>query len=40
MVLKEYLRRAPNARAHLPVDKDAPLTNFAVVATGNPAIRE
>jgi hypothetical protein len=27
-VLKAYLKRAPGARPHLPVDKDAPLSEF------------
>jgi len=31
-VLKAYLQRAPNARAHLPVHKDAPLAEFERVA--------
>ncbi len=31
-MLKAYLQRAPNARAHLPVHKDAPLAEFEVVA--------
>jgi hypothetical protein len=31
-ILKAYLRIAPGARPHLPVDKDAPLAAFAVVA--------
>ena len=31
-VLKAYLGRAPNARVHIPVDKDAPLTDFERVA--------
>lgn len=31
-VLKDYLNRAPNARAHLPVHKDAPLAEFERVS--------
>ena len=31
-VLKAYLGRAPNARVHIPVAKDAPLTDFERVA--------
>ncbi len=31
-VLKSYLGRAPNARVHIPVDKDAPLTDFERVS--------
>lgn len=38
-VLKAYLQRAPNARAHLPVDKDAPLAEFERVAHGFPVFR-
>lgn len=35
-VLKAYLKRAPNARAHLPIDKDDPLTEFERVSVGFP----
>lgn len=35
-VLKEYLKRAPGARAHLPVHKDAPLEEFERVSPGFP----
>ncbi|CAN5569239.1 hypothetical protein BH24ACT22_BH24ACT22_15300 [soil metagenome] len=38
-VLKTYLKRAPNARAHLPVDKDAPLAEFERVSPGFPVFR-
>ena len=38
-VLKTYLKRAPNARAHLPVPKDAPLAEFERVALRFPAFR-
>ncbi|PRX50134.1 deazaflavin-dependent oxidoreductase (nitroreductase family) [Prauserella shujinwangii] len=38
-VLKAYLRRAPNARAHLPVDKDAPIAEFERVAPAYPVFR-
>ncbi|NIJ10406.1 deazaflavin-dependent oxidoreductase (nitroreductase family) [Saccharomonospora amisosensis] len=38
-VLKEYLRRAPNARAHLPVAEDAPLAEFERVASRFPVFR-
>lgn len=31
-MLKAYLKRAPRARAHLPVDKDAPLEEFERVS--------
>jgi hypothetical protein len=35
-VLKAYLRRAPGARPHVPVDKDAPLEEFEAIAAGVP----
>ena len=38
-VLKAYLKRAPNARAHLPVDKDAPLAEFERVSPEFPMFR-
>jgi hypothetical protein len=38
-VLKAYLQRAPGARAHLPVDKGAPLAAFAQVAAQFPVFR-
>jgi hypothetical protein len=38
-VLKSYLKRAPNARAHLPVLKDAPLAEFERVAPRFPVFR-
>ena len=38
-VLKAYLARAPNARVHIPVDKDAPLSDFERVAGGFPVFR-
>lgn len=38
-VLKTYLKRAPNARAHLPVLKDAPLAEFERVASRFPVFR-
>lgn len=31
-VLKAYLQRAPGARPHVPVDKDAPLSEFERIA--------
>lgn len=31
-ILKAYLKRAPGARPHIPVDKDAPLADFEKVA--------
>src|SRR3712207_4072549 len=38
-VLETYLKRAPNARAHLPVPKDAPLAEFERVAPRFPVFR-
>ena len=38
-VLKEYLQRAPGARPHLPVDKDAPLEAFEAIADQIPVFR-
>ncbi|MDN5917613.1 MAG: nitroreductase family deazaflavin-dependent oxidoreductase [Pseudonocardia sp.] len=38
-VLKAYLKRAPNARAHLPVPADAPLAEFEHVAARFPVFR-
>jgi hypothetical protein len=38
-VLKAYLKRAPGARAHLPVDKDAPLAEFERVSSWFPVFR-
>jgi hypothetical protein len=38
-VLKAYLKRAPNARAHLPVSKDAPLAEFERVKSRFPVFR-
>jgi deazaflavin-dependent oxidoreductase (nitroreductase family) len=38
-VLKAYLKRAPGARPHLPVDKDAPLSEFEQVAAQFPVFR-
>jgi hypothetical protein len=38
-VLKAYLQRAPGARVHVPVDKDAPLTEFEQVAAQFPVFR-
>lgn len=39
VVLKAYLTRAPNARAHLPVVKDAPLAEFERVSPEFPVFR-
>jgi len=39
IVLKAYLQRAPGARPHVPVDKDAPLSEFEKVAAAIPVFR-
>ncbi|HLZ80557.1 MAG TPA: nitroreductase/quinone reductase family protein [Ktedonobacteraceae bacterium] len=38
-ILKVYLHRAPGARPHMPVDKNAPLADFEKVATAFPVFR-
>jgi deazaflavin-dependent oxidoreductase (nitroreductase family) len=38
-VLKDYLRRAPRAGAHMPVEKDAPLAEFESVSPRFPVFR-
>ena len=38
-VLKAYLRCAPGARPHIPVDKDAPLEDFEGIAPQVPVFR-
>ena len=38
-MLEAYLERAPNARVHLPVDKDAPLVEFERVSPRFPVFR-
>ena len=38
-ILKAYLQRAPGARPHLPVNKDAALTEFQKVAAEFPVFR-
>jgi deazaflavin-dependent oxidoreductase (nitroreductase family) len=38
-ILKAYLHRAPGARPHLPVDKDAPLSEFERIAADFPVFR-
>ena len=38
-VLKDYLSRAPGARPHIPVDKDAPLSEFEKIAASFPVFR-
>lgn len=38
-ILQAYLQRAPGARPHVPVNKDAPLAEFAKIATAFPVFR-
>ncbi|HTO99948.1 MAG TPA: nitroreductase/quinone reductase family protein [Anaerolineales bacterium] len=38
-ILKLYLQRAPGARPHIPIDKDAPVDAFASVAAQFPVFR-
>lgn len=38
-ILKAYLRRAPGARPHIPVDKNAPLADFERIAADFPVFR-
>jgi hypothetical protein len=38
-VLKACLKRAPNARAHVPIDEDAPLAEFERVASRFPVFQ-
>ena len=38
-LLKAYLHIAPGARPHIPVDKDAPLAEFEVIAPQIPVFR-
>ena len=38
-VLKAYLQRAPGARPHMPVDKEAPLEEFEAIAAQFPVFR-
>jgi hypothetical protein len=38
-VLKAYLQRAPGARPHIPVGKDAPLEEFQAIAARIPVFR-
>jgi hypothetical protein len=38
-IVKAYLQRAPGARPHIPVDKDAPLTEFEKIAADLPVFR-
>lgn len=38
-ILKAFLQRAPGARPHVPVDKDAPLAEFEKVAPAFPVFK-
>jgi deazaflavin-dependent oxidoreductase (nitroreductase family) len=38
-ILKAYLQRAPGARPHIPVDKNAPLAEFEKIAADYPTFR-
>jgi hypothetical protein len=38
-VLKAYLKRAPGARPHLPIDKDAQLSEFEKISAQFPVFR-
>jgi deazaflavin-dependent oxidoreductase (nitroreductase family) len=38
-ILRAYLQRAPGARPHIPVDKDAPIADFEKVAADFPVFR-
>jgi deazaflavin-dependent oxidoreductase (nitroreductase family) len=35
-ILQDYLKRAPGARPHMPIDKDAPLVDFEKIAADYP----
>ncbi|HEY5002717.1 MAG TPA: nitroreductase/quinone reductase family protein [Ktedonobacteraceae bacterium] len=38
-ILRAYLQRAPGARPHIPVNKDAPIAEFEKIATEFPVFR-
>ena len=38
-ILKKFLQRAPGARPHIPVDKDAPVSAFEKLASKYPVFR-
>ena len=38
-ILKRYLQVAPGARPHIPVDKDAPIAEYAKIAAQYPVFR-
>ena len=37
--IKAFLRHAPGARPHIPVDKDAPLSEFENIASRYPVFK-
>ncbi|MEW6131219.1 MAG: nitroreductase/quinone reductase family protein [Acidobacteriota bacterium] len=39
VILKAYLKRAPGARPHVPVNKDAPIAEFEKIAAAFPVFR-
>jgi len=38
-ILKAYLQIAPGARAHIPINKDAPIAEFEIIAPEFPVFR-
>ncbi len=38
-ILKAYLRHAPGARSHIPIQKDAPIAEFEEIASHYPVFR-
>jgi hypothetical protein len=38
-IIKEFLQHAPGARPHIPVDKDAPVSEFETIAAKYPVFR-
>jgi deazaflavin-dependent oxidoreductase (nitroreductase family) len=38
-ILKDYLRQVPGARPHVPVDRHAPVADFAAIASAYPVFR-
>jgi hypothetical protein len=38
-ILKDYLHQVPGARPHLPVDRHAPVADFAAIAAAYPVFR-
>ncbi len=38
-ILKAYLKHAPGARPHIPISKDAPLSEFEKIASSYPVFR-